>query len=177
MEASKPVGVLDRAASPAPKVITNSNPTFVTRYIKVRQKLDDLEVERRDLEEEISGWGEQQILSGETTGMKLPLKGSLAKKAELSLYSKKPTEKQALAHNTELRQLAEYVQDDRATTVERNATKIGQLKQAIEEMQEEIESLSYSEDGKQALEEYQLLLNKTMKTMPAPLGVRLKQLG
>lgn len=176
MENSQSTGVLDHAVKTTPTTTTIKvkNPSFISKYVSLRNKLDKLGMEKKELEAEIVEWGEKQIKAGVTTNMTLPLSGALGKKVNLSLYHAKVTEKQALQYDEELRKLSEYLEDDYANSVQRNADKIVELTTQIESLQEEIYSLSYSD--KEALEAYQLMLNKVMKTMPKSLGVRLKHL-
>lgn len=158
-------------------IASRNIPPFVRRYIKVRKALDEYEVKRRELEECIIDWGKAQIVEGNTHGMKLPLSAYYADKIELSLYERKPNETQLLKENLELRQLKEFIEEDKLIAQEKNAIEINKLIKQMEQLNEQIETLSYSEEGQQARIEYEAKLNLKKRTAPPITGVKLKQLG
>lgn len=159
-----------------PVNIASHTPPFVKQYIKVRKALDEYELKRRELEKYIVDWGKNQIIEGNTCGMRLPLSSYYLDKIELSLYERKPNENQLLKDNLELRQLKEFIEEDKLIAQEKNAVEINQLIKQMEQLNEQIETLSYSEEGQQARLEYEAKLNLKKRTAPLITGVKLKYL-
>jgi nucleoid-associated protein YejK len=152
------------------------NPKCVDDYINVRRTLVDLEAQRRELEEEVIEYAHIQIMEGNTVGSVLNLYGEIADEVELALMTRKPTEKQIVASNPDLSDIAEHLETDREETRERNADKINQLITAMEELSAEIEQLSYSEGGHALLKEYKAELKAATKTAGSAYSIRFKEL-
>lgn len=146
------------------------DPHFLVSYVGLRRYLRYLETEKAELEGQLVDYANTLAMEGNLHKQRIP---STLEGVELYLVGRSPTDKTIVASDPDLKQMAEQLEDDRATTRERNADKINQLIQAMEEMQEEIESLSYSEGGHELKAEFDTHLESCKRIAGKTYSIRL----
>lgn len=149
-------------------------PPFVTRYIQVRQQIDECNFAKKELEKEVIEWGRQQLETA--TKSRIPL-GKLGKEAELSISTIKPKEADALANCLELRQLQEEIQEERDIALSQNEVVLADIRSKIETLQKQLEQFSNTFNGHALQKEYDLLLKKELRKCPVSYQLRYRDLS
>lgn len=143
-------------------------PSYVKRYLAIREQLDALESERRELEAEVIEWGLIQIGNGFTTGQLI----AETDEKELLLSVRKATVKDL--KSPRLDELKDSIASEHQLATKENQPIINDLMAQKQVLQDGIAELSQTTKGRALQEEYDELTEVLLGITTGKLGLMLR---